>query len=178
MKQIPSSGEMTPIIGMGTFRVFQTTNDTALRDQRTQVMKTFLDMGGRMIDSSPMYTPAEELVGYGLEKLGRTSGVIASTKIWNVTAEEGKAQFENSLRLWNRSMIDIYMAHNVVEDWEEHLVVLREYKDEGKIRYLSLTTSHGREHPRLEHVMATQDLDFVQLTYNIVIEPQSNGFCH
>jgi len=166
MKRIPGSGQAIPAIGMGTFRAFEIGNDPSLRDERTRVLEAFFDKGGVLVDCSPMYGVAEEVIGHGLRTLGKARTVMASTKVWNATAGEGRVQLEKSLRLWSVDTIDIYMVHNV-ENWDEHADVLKDHKARGRIRYLGVSTSHGRRHSELERLMETQPLDFVQLTYNI-----------
>jgi aryl-alcohol dehydrogenase-like predicted oxidoreductase len=167
MKPIPASGEMIPVIGLGTFKTFQVGDNSTLRDQRASLMKAFFELNGVMIDSSPMYQEAEEVVGDGLATRSMRDRMMSSSKVWNVGPEEGRAQYEQSLRDMQVDTIDIYMIHNVVEDWQAHLDVLKEHKENGRIRYLGMSTSHGRENARLEKIMDTQALDFVQLTYNV-----------
>jgi diketogulonate reductase-like aldo/keto reductase len=167
MKRIPATGEQVPVIGMGTFKVFEIGDDLALRDQHTEVMRTFFNMGGYMIDTSPMYNVAEDVIGYALERIGRPEGLISSTKVWNTTADRSRAQFEKSLQSWDVDAFDIFMVHNV-DVWKDHVDTVKSYKDSGEIRYLGISTSHGREAAELERLMATEPLDFVQLTYNIL----------
>jgi aryl-alcohol dehydrogenase-like predicted oxidoreductase len=167
MKPIPATGEMIPVIGLGTFKTFQVGNNSPLRNQRADLMKAFFDLDGVLIDSSPMYQEAEEVVGDGLVSRLMSDGIMSSSKVWNVGPQEGRAQFEKSLRDMQIDTIDIYMIHNVVEGWQAHLDVLKEHKENGRIRYLGMGTSHGREHAQLEKIMDTQALDFVQLTYNV-----------
>jgi diketogulonate reductase-like aldo/keto reductase len=167
MKGIPSTGKQVPVIGMGTFKVFEIGGDMALRDQHTEVMRTFFDMGGGMIDSSPMYTVAEDVIGYALEKIGHPQGLISSTKVWNTTSDRSRVQFEKSLQSWDVDAFDIFMVHNV-DVWQEHVDTVKSYKESREIRYLGISTSHGREATELERLMETEPLDFVQLTYNIL----------
>lgn len=167
MKEIPGTGEQIPVIGMGTFKVFEIGSDIALSDQRTEVLKTFFKMGGVLVDTSPMYTVAEDVIGYALEKIGKPEGLLSSTKVWNTSSVQSHNQFEKSKQYWGVDGFDIFMVHNV-DVWNEHQETVKSYKQNGKIRYLGISTSHGREAVQLEHLMATQALDFVQLTYNIL----------
>lgn len=82
LKQIPSTKELIPSIGMGTWITFNVGNSKRLRDARTEVLKTFFDMGGKMVDSSPMYGSAEEVMGYALKKLGYPKELFSATKVW------------------------------------------------------------------------------------------------
>lgn len=165
-KKIPSSGEQLPVIGMGTWRTFNVGGDTVLRDARTEVLKAFFDEGGGMIDNSPMYGSAREVVGYGLKKLGIPKTLFSAEKIWTEDGGKTRQQTAESAKLWGVEKFDLMQIHNLVS-WERHLATLREMKKEGIIRYVGITTSHGRRHEDLEKIMRAGDLDFVQLTYNI-----------
>ena len=164
-KPIPSSGEAIPIIGMGTWISFNVGNNTQARNDRTEVLKTFFDLGGGMVDSSPMYGSAEEVMGYALDRLGRPQkSLFSTTKVW--TRGDGEAQIRESFDLWGLKKFDLYQVHNLV-NWEAHLPYLLDLKKRGLIRYVGITTSHGRRHGELEKLINEQGLDFVQLTYNV-----------
>ena len=164
-KKIPSTGEAIPVIGMGTWISFNVGNSTQARNDRTEVLKTFFDLGGGMVDSSPMYGSAEEVMGYALDRLGRPQeSLFSTTKVW--TRGDGKEQINNSFRLWGLKQFDLFQIHNLM-NWEEHLPYLLELKKRGVIRYVGITTSHGRRHAELETLINEQPLDFVQLTYNV-----------
>ncbi len=165
-KKIPSTREMIPVIGMGTWITFNVGKIKSLRDQRTEVLKAFLNAGGTVIDSSPMYGSSEEVLGYAINKLAAQEEVFAATKTWTSDAAEGKEQFKESQSLWGLSDFELQQVHNLV-NWQDHLPFLQELKKEGKIRYLGITTSHGRRHAALARLMEQYDLDFVQFTYNL-----------
>lgn len=165
-KPIPKSGEMIPAIGMGTWITFNVGGNIALRDHRTKVLKTFFDLGGGMIDSSPMYGSAEDVLGYGLSRLSNTSGMFSATKVWTPSSAQGHDQIDTSFRLWGIKKFDLFQVHNLV-NWEDHLNTLRERKAAGQIRYIGITTSHGSRHREMAHIMKTQDIDFIQFTYNV-----------
>ena len=166
-KPIPATGELIPVIGMGTWITFSVEKDIALRDARAEVLREFFAQGGGMIDSSPMYGSAEEVLGYGFQKLGSTEGLFSASKIWHLDKEEGSQQFQNSQTLWGLNSFDLFQIHNLM-NWPDHLETLQQLKQKGIIRYIGMTTSHGRRHAELEKILLTQDIDFVQLTYNIV----------
>lgn len=166
LKKIPSSGEVIPAIGMGTWITFNVGGSKRLRDARTEVLKTFFDMGGKMVDSSPMYGSAEEVMGYCLEKLGYPESLFSATKIWTSNKRKGEQQVQDSQSLWGLKQFDLFQIHNLVS-WQEHLETLKEKKKNGIIRYIGITTSHGSRHDAFEKIMATQELDFVQFTYNV-----------
>jgi len=165
-RAIPSSAEPIPVIGMGTSRTFNVGSDPRALAVRTQVLKTFLEMGGGMVDSSPMYGSAEKVLGHCLKSIDKHDGLFSATKVWTWDPAEGPAQVGESQRLWGVERFDLNQVHNLV-GWEEHLPMLFELKRSGRLRYVGITTSHGRQHGELEHLMRTQPIDFVQLSYNI-----------
>lgn len=165
-KPIPSTGEALPVIGLGTWVTFNVGNDMAARDSCAEVMRAFFRAGGRMIDSSPMYGSAEEVIGYGLKKLGMPKQLFSATKVWTSSRSEGSAQIAASERLWGIPKFDLEQVHNLLS-WEAHLETLAALKSEGRIRYVGITTSEGRRHDDFEKVMRTRKLDFVQVTYNV-----------
>ncbi|MCT8269045.1 aldo/keto reductase [Afifella sp. JA880] len=166
-RKIPSSGEMIPAVGLGTWITFNVGNDPVLLDRSAQVMEAFFDSGGRVIDSSPMYGSSQDTLGYGLSKLGRPEGLLAADKVWTSSAEDGPEQIERSRRKWNVPRFSLMQVHNL-RAWEAHLPMLFDKKDRGEIDYVGITTSEGRRHDLFEEVMANQPLDFVQISYNVL----------
>lgn len=165
-KSIPASGESLPVIGMGTWRTFNVGDDPKLLAARTAVVKAFFGHGGGLIDSSPMYGSAPETIGHALRQLGVPKTLFAAEKIWSPAGGTTREQFADLAARWGLQKFDLVQIHNL-EDWQQHLPVLRELRAEGLIRYLGITTSHGRRHPGFEKVLASERLDFAQLTYNI-----------
>lgn len=165
-KPIPSTGELINTIGMGTWQTFNVGSDKQLRDHRCHILSTFFQNGGQMIDSSPMYGSSHEVVGYCLQKLGFPKAAFSADKIWTSDGNATRQQFQSIASAWQQSELDLMQVHNLVS-WQEHLETLRDMKQQGKIRYLGITTSHGRRHRDLEQIMKDEPLDFVQLTYNI-----------
>jgi diketogulonate reductase-like aldo/keto reductase len=168
LRVIPKSGERIPAIGMGSWLTFAVGEDKADRASRVAVLRVFLEQGGRVIDSSPMYGSSEEVIGYCLKQLHAQDKIFAATKVWTVGWQAGLRQMHRSRALWGVKRFDLMQIHNML-DWRTHLETLKSWKQEGKIRYIGITTSHGRRHAELEKVLATEDaFDFVQFTYNIV----------
>ena len=165
-KAIPASGETIPAIGMGSWITFNVGGDQDLRDQRVQVLQEFFDHGGGMIDSSPMYGSSEEVIGHCLERIGDTGSLFSATKVWTVNHWLGVRQMKASERLWGLERFDLMQIHNLL-DWQAHLETLLEWKAEGRVRYIGITTSHGRRHGDFAKIMAEQPIDFVQFTYNV-----------
>lgn len=165
-RPIPSSGEQLPVIGMGTSRTFDAGADTATVARLAEVMALFFAGGGAVIDSSPMYGEAESRVGDVLRNMDKSPPLFAATKVWTEGKDEGIAQMQESARRMNVDRFDLIAVHNLV-DWKTQLATLKAWKQEGKVRYIGITTSHGRNHSELLEIMRKEPLDFVQLTYNI-----------
>jgi len=165
-KKIIKTGEELPVIGMGTSRTFDASGDTALLARLQQVTQTYFDMGGGMIDSSPMYGSSEEVLGQLLPKLTGNKNLFAATKVWTEGRQAGIEQMEQSRLKWGVKKFDLMQIHNLV-DWKTHFKTLQQMKTGGKIRYIGITTSHGRSHDQLENILKKHDFDFVQLIYNI-----------
>lgn len=165
-RAIPSSGEAVPLVGLGSWITFNVGNDRVARDASTEVMRNFFLAGGRLIDSSPMYGSAQEVIGYGLKKLGRPADLFAADKVWIADGAEGRAQIEKSRQYWSIPRFDLLQVHNLLS-WQAHLPMLFAMKAAKQLRYVGITTSHGRRHAELAQIMAGQPLDFVQLTYNL-----------
>lgn len=163
-RPIPSSGEQLSVIGMGTSGTF---SHNVSKEQLGEVMQAFFDHDGQLIDSSPMYGPAESLVGELLKTTKNTDGLFVATKVWTSGKESGIEQMQESMRRIGVKVIDLMQIHNL-HDWGVHIRTLREWKAQGKIRYLGITTSHGRRHEEFETIMKTEPLDFVQFSYNLV----------
>ncbi len=165
-KPIPATGEAIPAIGMGTWLTFDIGEDTAALDTRVEVLETFFRMGGGMVDSSPMYGSAEAVMGRCLERVPDAGSLFSATKVWTMTRWLGISQMEASEELWGETQFDLMQIHNLL-DWEAHLETLLEWKAAGRVRYIGITTSHGRRHEKLLAIMERHPIDFVQLTYNI-----------
>ncbi|UAW99610.1 aldo/keto reductase [Halopseudomonas nanhaiensis] len=155
-----------PVIGMGTWRTFNVGNDPKLLNARAEVVKAFFELGGQLIDSSPMYGSASETIGHALQQLGTPNNLFAAEKVWSPAGGSTREQVATQQAHWTVEQLDLVQVHNLA-DWREHLAVLRELKAEGKIRHVGITTSHGRRHSEMEQIMSSEDIDFVQLTYNI-----------
>lgn len=169
---IPATGEEISPIGMGTWVTFNVGTAKPLMNRRTKVLSRFFRDGGGMIDSSPMYGSAEKVVGYGLSKLREKeegpdlSSFFSATKVWTPMGQNGPDQIQQSTDLWNVQQFDLLQVHNLVE-WRTHLETLFSMKERGELRYVGITTSHGRRHTEMKSIMQQEPIDFVQMTYNI-----------
>lgn len=164
-RRVPSSGEMLPCIGLGSWITFNVGNDPPALARCAAVMQAFFEGGGRVIDSSPMYGSAQATIGHGLAQLGGRAPVFAADKVWTGAGERGAAQADESRRRWGVARFDLLQVHNLLA-WEAHLPALLAMKAEGRVRHVGISTSEGRRHAEFERLMRSQALDFVQLTYN------------
>ena len=168
IRVIPSTGEQVPAIGLGSWLTFAIdVDDESELNSRIAILHEFLKRGGGVLDSSPMYGVAQEVIGKGLKRIAEHDGLFSATKVWTTGNRQGFIQMEESRQLWGVEQLDLMQVHNLL-DWETHLPTLQTMKQQGDIRYLGVTTSHGRRHAELERIMRTQRLDFVQLTYNMI----------
>ncbi len=165
-RPVPSSGAKIPVIGMGSYITFNVGQDPALLADRVKVLRAFFAAGGGMIDSSPMYGSSEAAIGHCLQQLAYPATLFSATKVWTWFSAEGNQQMQASRQQWGLQRFDLMQVHNLVS-WEDHLQTLRDARDAGLVRYIGVTTSHGRRHDELATVMTRQPLDFVQFTYNI-----------
>jgi diketogulonate reductase-like aldo/keto reductase len=166
-KPIPATGEPLPVVGMGTWQTFHVGEDAEARAPLREVLREFFAQGGTLVDSSPMYDRAEQVVGDLVAELGAHERLFAATKVWTYGREEGIEQMERSFRRMRVERMDLMQIHNL-RDWRVHLPTLREWKAAGRIRYLGITTSNPAQYEEFAAVMRREPLDFVQLNYDIL----------
>ena len=164
-KPIPVSGEKLAVIGMGSSRTFDVSEARA-RTALLPVLQAFFDEGGALIDSSPMYGNAEQVLGDLLQGVDNKQALFAATKVWIEGKQQGMEQMQRSMQRMGVERFDLMQIHNL-RDWQVHLETLNSWKNEGRIRYIGITTSHGRFHDELEVILDIEPLDFVQFSYNI-----------
>ena len=167
LRTIPSSGEKIAAVGMGSWLTFDVADSPHERNVRVKVLKAFFEHGGELIDSSPMYGSSQKTIGLCLDELGLVPDLFAATKVWTPGRWLGVKQMEQAERLWRVSSFDLLQVHNMLS-WGSHLETLRAWRKERRVRYIGVTTSHGRRHDELIRIMRGEAIDFVQLTYNIV----------
>lgn len=165
MKAIPSSGEEIPAIGMGTWQTFMVETE-AEREPLREVLRTFVDMGGTVLDSSPMYDPAEEVAGDLAAELGILDDLWVATKVWTEGREAGIRQMEQSMSELRRDRIELMQVHNLM-DVEVHLETLQAWKEEGRFRYIGITNTSAQRYPAMEALLDDERLDFIQVNYSL-----------
>jgi diketogulonate reductase-like aldo/keto reductase len=153
-RPIPSTGELLPVIGLGTWQAF----DVAGPEPLQPVIEAFVQGGARLIDTSPMYGRAEAILGALCPP-----GAFIATKVWTQGREAGIEQMERSMRLLRvTGALDLMQIHNLV-DWKTHLETLRRWKAEGRVRYIGVTHYLTAELDRLAAILRKEKVDFVQL---------------
>jgi len=163
-RAIPSSSELLPLVGLGTYRGFDVAPGEPAYKQLPAVLDELFRKGGTLIDSSPMYGRAEETTGELLSIHEPRSPAFLATKVWTRGREEGIAQMENSFRLLRTDRIDLMQIHNLL-DWQTHLPTLREWKEQGRIRYIGITHYTPSAYEEVEAVLKAEPLDFLQINY-------------
>ena len=168
-RTIPSTGEKLPVIGLGTWSVFDVDLTPANRPQLTEVLSLLIKRGGRVIDSSPMYGRAESVVGELAAESHLLDSLFVATKVWTRGKAAGIAQMERSMIRLRK--IDLMQVHNLV-DIENQMPSLREWKTTGRIRYTGITHSQARGFDDVERAMRNWKPDFVQINYSLM-EPEA-----
>ncbi len=166
MRRIPSSGETLPVIGLGTWQTFDVGKNPAERAPLEEVLDALVALGGKLVDSSPMYGSSEEVVGDLVAKHHLRSKLFIATKVWTSGKKRGIEQMEASLRKLRSGPIDLMQVHNLV-DATTHLDTLRDWKREGRVRYVGVTHYTAGSHDDLARVIASRPIDFVQVNYSV-----------
>ena len=166
-RTIPSSGEKLPVIGLGTWQAFDVDLTTDNRRRLEEVLSLFVKLGGSVIDSSPMYGRAEEVIGDLTATLGIRDKVFLATKVWTRGKENGIKSMERSMALLRTKQIDLMQVHNLL-DVQTHLATLREWKQQDRIRYLGITHHEAGAFPDVEKIMRSEKLDFLQINYSLM----------
>ena len=165
-RKIPSSGETLPVIGLGTWQTFDVDPESAERRPLDEVLQAFADLGGKLVDTSPMYGRSEEVLGEIATSLNLRGRLFLATKVWTSGKLAGLQQMEESMRRLRADRIDLMQVHNLV-DASTHLETLRGWKREGRIRYVGVTHYHAAGHDAVARIVASQPLDFVQINYSL-----------
>lgn len=165
-KPIPSTGERLPVIGLGTNRYGVSTPEemAPLRD----VLRQMPGLGGKVIDTAPSYRASESVLGQLMSELGNRNEFFLATKVTapEGNVQEGIRQMENSFEVLKTDVIDLMEVHNL-RGTDAVLPVMKEWKQEGRIRYIGVTTSSTGAHEALMEIMRREPLDFIQVNYSI-----------
>lgn len=170
-RPIPRTGEPMPVVGLGTYIAFDLApGDPALAEAQA-ALKLFSDLGGRMVDSSPMYGHAETAVGDAVAALGGKLPLFYATKVWTSGRDAGIRQMEASMQRMRVERMDLMQVHNLL-DLDTHARTLREWKRAGRLRYIGITHYHSGAYRELAKLLKTREWDFVQLNYSLA-EPEA-----
>lgn len=162
-KRVPASGEALPVIGLGTWQTFDVHGDSA---PQREVLKLFADLGGRVVDSSPMYGAAEALLGGLSAELGLRERLFMATKVWTTGREEGVRQMEASFKRMRVERMDLLQVHNLV-DVGTHAQTLKKWKDQGRVRYVGITHYTASAYVEVERELKREPYDFLQINYSL-----------
>ncbi|MCE7038815.1 aldo/keto reductase [Dyadobacter sp. CY312] len=165
-RAIPSSKEKIPVIGLGSWQQFDVGEANAERNPLKEVLLKMNEMGGKMIDASPMYGRAEQVIGDLSTELALNNKFFLATKVWTTGKQEGIEQMTASLQKMKRTSLDLMQVHNL-QNWQTHLKTLQGWKESGKVRYIGVTHYTDSAHDRLESIVKSKVVDFVQFNYSI-----------
>jgi diketogulonate reductase-like aldo/keto reductase len=165
-RAIPSSGEKLPVIGLGTWQTFDVGSSPAERQPLEEMLSLFVKLGGRVIDSSPMYGRSEEVIGAIATKLDLQRSLFCATKVWTTGKLAGIDSMERSLARLQTKSIDLMQVHNLV-DAATHLPTLRDWKEKGRIRYIGITHYNSSGYREVEKLLRSETVDFLQINYSL-----------
>jgi aryl-alcohol dehydrogenase-like predicted oxidoreductase len=165
-RPIPSSGEQLPVIGVGTWQTFDVGGDAAARAPLEAVLRTFVELGGKVVDTSPMYGSSESVLGEIAETLRLRPRLFVATKVWTSGKRNGIDQMNDSMRKLRADPIDLMQVHNLL-DVATHLDTLSGWKREGRIRYLGVTHYTAASYDDVAALVTAQPLDFIQINYSV-----------
>ena len=167
-REIPSTGERLPLVGIGTSRRFDVGTTAGERAPLREVLLELPRLGGRLVDTAPSYGNAETVVGDLIAELGNRKEIFLATKVGagREGVDAGVAEMNASLRRLRTDRFDLLQVHNLA-GVGEMLPVLRKWKEDGKIRYLGVSTSSDRQYDALAALMKSEKLDFIQIDYAI-----------
>ncbi len=163
---IPSSGEALPVIGLGTYSVFDVESTDAEISRKSEITALLTAHGGSVIDTSPMYNRSERVIGDVIRAGTDRGKLFLATKVWTDGREAGIEQMQRSARLMNTDVVDLMQVHNL-RDSAVHLQSIRDSQDAGRIRYSGLTHYTASAHDALEREMKRFRPDFVQINYSL-----------
>lgn len=166
-RAIPSSGELLPAVGVGTWQTFDVPYSENTYAPLRNVLRALIENGGSVIDSSPMYGKSEHVVGTIAAEAGLNKKLFIATKVWTSGKANGIEQMNRSMELLKRSQLDLMQIHNLT-DWQTHLHTLRDWKAQEKIRYIGVTHYTESAYPLIEKILNTEPIDFLQINYSLI----------
>ena len=166
-RPIPSSGEALPVVGLGTYSVFDVASTPENIATRQEIVDLMVDRGASLIDSSPMYNRSEGVIGDIIDASDNRDKLFLATKVWTDGKAAGERQMRVSAERMRAGVIDLMQVHNL-RDTDEHLATIRDWQAEGQIRYNGVTHYHAGALDDLEAVMKRHKPEFIQINYSLV----------
>lgn len=166
-KVIPASGEQLPIIGLGTLEAFDMGRTSEDKATLAEVMQLLVSNGGSLVDTSPRYGNAEEVIGELTGQLGIKDQLFLATKVFSEGEQQGIDEMNASFDLLGVDQIDLMQVHSM-RDWQYHLPNIHKLKDEGRVRLAGITIHRDPGHALMMDLMRNEDLDFIQINYNLI----------
>jgi diketogulonate reductase-like aldo/keto reductase len=163
---IPSSGEKLPVIGLGTYIVFDVESSASEIASKRDILRLLTSNGGSVVDTSPMYNRSEQVIGDVIGAGVDRNKLFLATKVWTSGREAGIAQMQRSAELMNTEVIDLMQVHNL-RDTGAHMKTIREWQDDGRIRYSGITHYTASALDELEHEMKKYKPQFIQINYSL-----------
>ncbi|MCU0804462.1 MAG: aldo/keto reductase [Burkholderiales bacterium] len=165
-RRIPKSGEAIPVVGLGTWQTFDVAGNATGVAEARDALSRFVALGGRVVDSSPMYGSSEAVLGDLAANLGVQDRLWIATKVWTTGREAGLRQMADSMAKLRVARLDLMQVHNLV-DADRHLETLAQWKQAGRIRYVGITHYHAGAYAEVERYVARGELDFLQINYSL-----------
>ncbi|MAX07467.1 MAG: aldo/keto reductase [Gammaproteobacteria bacterium] len=169
---IPSSGQQIPSVGMGC-RNYRGSMDSGEMTAFRETFAAFHKGGGKVIDTSPNYGNSEEIIGHIMNEQDIRDDLWLATKVDREDAASGIERIENSFDLLGGESFELMQVHNL-RGVDIQLRTMRELKEQGRLRYIGVTTSNDRQYEEMESVLAEHQLDFVQVDYSLGNRNASN----
>ncbi len=165
-RQIPSSREELPVIGLGTYKVFDVASSAAMIDSRKKIVDLLTAAGGSVVDTSPMYNRSEKIIGDVIEAGSAKGPLFIATKVWTDGRDSGAAQMNRSAERMHAEVIDLMQVHNL-RDTDTHMKTIREWQETGRIRYNGLTHYTASALDELQAAMKKHKPQFIQINYSL-----------
>ena len=165
-RAIPSSKENIPVIGLGTYRVFDVPSTPSEIATSQQIVDLLLGEGGSLIDTSPMYDRSEKIIGDIIDAGSPREAMFIATKVWTNGKDAGIAQMQRSTEIMRTDVIDLMQVHNL-RDTDLHMKTIRGWQEQGRIRYSGLTHYRAGALDSLESAMKKHRPDFIQINYSL-----------
>ena len=166
IRPIPGTDETIPVVGLGTWEVFDVAGSQEEVATRRKIIDMLVERGGSLIDSSPMYNRSERIVGDIIKASGNRDDLFLATKVWTDGKSRGESQMQQSADLMSAGVIDLMQVHNL-RDVDAHMANIREWQQEGRIRYNGITHYTASAHRSMESAMRDHKPQFIQINYSL-----------